>query len=233
MSRSSPRGQASQKRTLAAIGTGDQPTPRGEHGLRSRQSRREYTVPGLLDALEAPFRFRRPHVSARDRSSRCSPISDPPIPYVGMMKGVISASIRDANVVDITHDIPPQDIDSGRFFPRAAAPLFPAGHRARGGGRSGVGSRAAHGVILRRPNLRGARQRYPDAAAPRATRSTLTRGAVCRCPHVSQHLSRSRSCSPPVPRTSRSGVPLDALGPARPGTSSRSGGRSARKRPTR
>lgn len=35
--------------------------------------------------------------------------------YVGEMKGVLSTRAPDAALIDITHDIPPQDIDAGRL----------------------------------------------------------------------------------------------------------------------
>ena len=47
--------------------------------------------------------------------------------YVGAMKGVILREHPDARVVDITHDVPPQDIIAGAFAVAAAAPWFPPG----------------------------------------------------------------------------------------------------------
>jgi hypothetical protein len=47
--------------------------------------------------------------------------------YVGAMKGVILALAPAAVVVDITHDVPPQDIAAAAFALAQAAPLFPAG----------------------------------------------------------------------------------------------------------
>ena len=40
--------------------------------------------------------------------------------YVGAMKGVILSVCPEATLVDITHDIPPQDIGAGRDGSRAA-----------------------------------------------------------------------------------------------------------------
>jgi hypothetical protein len=48
-------------------------------------------------------------------------------PYVGMMKGVIAAICPRANVVDITHEVPPQDIRTGAFFLERSFRYFPAG----------------------------------------------------------------------------------------------------------
>ncbi len=46
--------------------------------------------------------------------------------YVGSMKGVILARV-DAEIVDITHDVPPQSIQAGAFILRSVVPFFPAG----------------------------------------------------------------------------------------------------------
>jgi len=45
--------------------------------------------------------------------------------FVGAMKGVILSICPDARIVDITHDIPPQDVLSGALTLEAAAPHFP------------------------------------------------------------------------------------------------------------
>lgn len=47
--------------------------------------------------------------------------------YVGVMKGVIAAINSDLNVVDLTHQIPPQDIAAARFNLLNAVPYFPPG----------------------------------------------------------------------------------------------------------
>jgi len=46
--------------------------------------------------------------------------------FVGAMKGVIYSLCPDARVIDITHDIPPQDVVSAAFALEAAASHFPA-----------------------------------------------------------------------------------------------------------
>lgn len=48
-------------------------------------------------------------------------------PYVGMMKGVIAAICPEANVIDITHEVPPQDVRIGAFFLERARSYFPKG----------------------------------------------------------------------------------------------------------
>jgi S-adenosylmethionine hydrolase len=47
--------------------------------------------------------------------------------YVGAMKGVILSLAPQATIVDITHDIPPQDIAAAAFVLAQAAPLYPPG----------------------------------------------------------------------------------------------------------
>jgi S-adenosylmethionine hydrolase len=47
--------------------------------------------------------------------------------FVGTMKGVILSIAPDAQIVDLTHDIPPQDVQAGAFAVASAYPYFPAG----------------------------------------------------------------------------------------------------------
>ena len=47
--------------------------------------------------------------------------------YVGAMKGVILSINPDATIIDISHQIPPQDIIAGAFVLSQAAPFFPKG----------------------------------------------------------------------------------------------------------
>jgi S-adenosylmethionine hydrolase len=47
--------------------------------------------------------------------------------YVGAMKGVILARAPDATIVDLTHDVPPQDVAAAAFALAQAAPCFPPG----------------------------------------------------------------------------------------------------------
>lgn len=48
-------------------------------------------------------------------------------PYVGIMKGVILGIAPSARLVDLTHDIPPQQISEGMYTLWTAAPYFPQG----------------------------------------------------------------------------------------------------------
>jgi S-adenosyl-L-methionine hydrolase (adenosine-forming) len=47
--------------------------------------------------------------------------------FVGTMKGVILSIAPDAQIVDLTHEIPPQDVHSGAFALASAYRYFPAG----------------------------------------------------------------------------------------------------------
>ena len=48
-------------------------------------------------------------------------------PYVGIMKGVILGLAPEARIVDLTHQIPPQNIDEAAFTLQSAQPYFPPG----------------------------------------------------------------------------------------------------------
>lgn len=47
--------------------------------------------------------------------------------FVGVMKGVLLARAPEARIVDLTHEVPPQDVRAGAYLLRGAAPYFPAG----------------------------------------------------------------------------------------------------------
>lgn len=46
--------------------------------------------------------------------------------FVGVMKGVILSINPDAEIVDISHDVPPQDVQQAAFLLKNAYPYFPA-----------------------------------------------------------------------------------------------------------
>jgi len=47
--------------------------------------------------------------------------------FVGVMKGVILGIAPDARIVDLTHEVPPQDVLAGAYVLRGAVPYFPRG----------------------------------------------------------------------------------------------------------
>lgn len=61
-------------------------------------------------------------------------------PFVGIMKGVIATRAPAVRVVDVTHDVPPQDVLAGALVLRHAAPFFPRGTVHVGVVDPGVGS---------------------------------------------------------------------------------------------
>src|ERR671939_1603872 len=46
--------------------------------------------------------------------------------FVGALKGAVLAANPEARVVDITHEVPPYDVEAGAFTLRAAFETFPA-----------------------------------------------------------------------------------------------------------
>jgi len=48
-------------------------------------------------------------------------------PFVGIMKGVVLSICPSVRLVDLTHEIPPQDVLAGGLALEAAVPFFPAG----------------------------------------------------------------------------------------------------------
>lgn len=48
-------------------------------------------------------------------------------PYVGVMKGVMLGRFPDARLIDLTHAIPPQDVDAAGFWLERSYRWFPAG----------------------------------------------------------------------------------------------------------
>jgi len=76
-------------------------------------------------------------------------------PYVAAMKGVLLARCPSARVLDLTHEIAPQDVVEGALFLAAAVPYFPEGtiHLAVidpgvGGARRGIVARVAGQVVV-------------------------------------------------------------------------------------
>ena len=60
--------------------------------------------------------------------------------YVAAMKGVVLSCMPEARIVDITHQVPPQDIAAGAFAMYCACPFFPEGSVHVGVVDPGVGS---------------------------------------------------------------------------------------------
>lgn len=76
-------------------------------------------------------------------------------PYVGVVKGVVAGIAPVARLIDISHDVAPQDLRQGGFLWAQAVPYFPEGsiHVAVvdpgvGSERRIVAARSSHGVFL-------------------------------------------------------------------------------------
>ena len=61
-------------------------------------------------------------------------------PYAGVMKGAVARASAKPQVVDLSHDVPPQDIAAGAFVLWSAIGRFPAGSVHCGVVDPGVGS---------------------------------------------------------------------------------------------
>lgn len=134
-------------------------------------------------------------------------------PFVGVMKGVIAGICPEANVVDLTHDVPAQDIFAGAFYLERAFRYFPAGTVHVAVVDPGVGTRraplamSAHGHTFVGPDngllswvaRRFRAVRLRNRAFFRAEISNTFHGRDVFAP-VAAHLAR--------------GVPLSSLGPA-------------------
>ncbi|AFY66805.1 S-adenosyl-l-methionine hydroxide adenosyltransferase family protein [Geitlerinema sp. PCC 7407] len=142
--------------------------------------------------------------------------------YVGVMKGAIAAINRDIQVIDLTHDIAPQDVAAARFNLMNAYSYFPAGtvHVAVvdpgvGSQRRGVAVAFDGGWLVGPDNglLSGVLSQRPAIAAV-----ALTNPDYWRSP-VASATFHGRDIFAPVGAHLASGVPLSALGcPVDPAT---------------
>ena len=135
-------------------------------------------------------------------------------PFVGIMKGVMLSICPSARLVDLTHEVPPQDIVAGGLALEAAAPFFPAGtvHLAVvdpgvGTGRRGIAVRAGGSFLVGPDNglftwaLEG-----PGWTAVSLTAPEYRLAEVSRTFH-------GRDVFAPAAAYLASGVPLERLGP--------------------
>ncbi len=110
--------------------------------------------------------------------------------YVASMKGVILSQCPRVQLVDITHEIPPQDVVAGAFVLAAAVPWFPRGAAIVGVVDPGVGSARA----LLAAEVDGRYVLGPDNGLLALTLEQATRKRVVR-------LTRSRYWLPEISRT--------------------------------
>lgn len=135
-------------------------------------------------------------------------------PFVGIMKGVILGIAPDAAIVDLTHDVPPQDILAGALALEAALPFFPPNtiHVAVvdpgvGSERHAVALETERGVFVGPDNgvFTAALGRTPSLRAVRLTRPEYFHHPVSATFH-------GRDIFAPVAAYLAQGTPLDALG---------------------
>jgi S-adenosyl-L-methionine hydrolase (adenosine-forming) len=133
-------------------------------------------------------------------------------PYVGMMKGVIAEISPEANVVDITHDVPPQDIRTGAFFLERAFRYFAPGTVHVAVVDPGVGTaRAPVALCAEKHVFIGPDNGVLTLAAPRSRAVALTQNAYFHKPVSNTFHGRDIFAS--VAAHVANGVPLEKLGP--------------------
>jgi S-adenosyl-L-methionine hydrolase (adenosine-forming) len=137
--------------------------------------------------------------------------------YVGVMKGVIARICPDTTTIDLSHDLPPQDIYAGRFTLHCTYPYLPGGTVYLVVVDPGVGTqRRAIALQTRRGYLVG-----PDNGVLGGVLATdellgvveLTNRAYWRVPEPSATF-HGRDIFAPVAAHLANGVPLMNLGPA-------------------
>ena len=135
-------------------------------------------------------------------------------PYVGAMKGVILGICRSAQIVDVCHDVPAQDVLAGALVLQAAYGYFPRGtvfvavvDPGVGSSRRAVAAEADGRLFVCPDNglLSGIAQRTPIARAVELTNSDYF------LPHVSQTF-HGRDVFAPVAAHLAAGTPLGAFG---------------------
>jgi hypothetical protein len=136
-------------------------------------------------------------------------------PFVGIMKGVVLSICPSARLVDLTHDIPPQDVFAGGLALEAAAPFFPAGTVHLGVVDPGVGT-ARRAIAIR---AGGAYLVGPDNGLFTFALGGDDWSAVSliapeyRLAEISRTF-HGRDIFAPAAAYLASGVPLERLGPA-------------------
>lgn len=138
--------------------------------------------------------------------------------YVGIMKGVVLGIAPDAQLIDLTHEIPPQDILAGAHVLRSAVPYFPDGtvHLAVvdpgvGGARAPLAIATQRAILVGPDNglLSLAAERLGIASARRIDAETLLRQPISSTFH-------GRDIFAPVAAHLARGARFDAVGAEHP-----------------
>ncbi|WP_008310543.1 S-adenosyl-l-methionine hydroxide adenosyltransferase family protein [Leptolyngbya sp. PCC 6406] len=152
-------------------------------------------------------------------------------PYVGVMKGVIATLVPTAQVIDLSHQIPPQDVVAARLALILAYPYFPAGtvhvvvvDPGVGTDRRELAIALPQGYLVGPDNgvLMGVVQDQlasppvaPDKTESLITAVALTQPQYWRTPTPSRTF-HGRDIFAPVAAHLALGVPITALGPEIP-----------------
>lgn len=138
--------------------------------------------------------------------------------YAGALRGAVLAAVREACVVDVTHEIPPHDVRAGAFALEAAYRAFPPAAAFVAVVDPGVGSdrRAvaceAGGWSFVAPDnglLSPVLAAHPGARVREITNAGLFRHEVAATFHA-------RDIFAPVAARLAAGMPLDEVGPSLP-----------------
>ena len=136
--------------------------------------------------------------------------------YVGAMKGVILGIAPDVRLVDLSHQVPPQDIAAGAFVLFSAYRAFPAGTVHVAVVDPGVGS-ARRGVVIETPTYRFVGPDNglfgPIYASEPIERVVEIQNRDLMRPEVSATFHGRDVFAPAAAHLCR-GAPVDAFGPA-------------------
>jgi S-adenosylmethionine hydrolase len=139
--------------------------------------------------------------------------------YVGVMKGAIASIAPSAQVIDLTHAIPPQNLVSARFHLMSAYPYFPAGtihvvvvDPGVGSQRRAIAVELVDGILVAPDNgIVSGVLSLPGPVVQQAV--TLTNRDYWRVANPSQTF-HGRDIFAPVAAHLANGVPLKELGEA-------------------
>ncbi|NOY81520.1 MAG: SAM-dependent chlorinase/fluorinase [Kiritimatiellaeota bacterium] len=137
-------------------------------------------------------------------------------PYVGMMKGVILGIAPHALVIDLTHDVQPQNVEQAAFLLGGCLGCFPPGaihlvvvDPGVGGERRAIAAAGDRAMYVAPDN--GVLTRAMAVDPPR--RIVEVRAAAYRLPRVSRTF-HGRDIFAPAAAHLAAGVPLNELGPS-------------------
>ena len=136
--------------------------------------------------------------------------------FVGVMKGVIKSLAPDADIIDLTHHVPPQDIQAGAFVLHTACRYFPPGtvHLAVvdpgvGGARRPIAAQVGDFLYVCPDNGLLSHVLAQDTL----TQAVALENPQFHLPHVSRTF-HGRDIFAPVAAHLANGVPLETLGTA-------------------